>query len=408
MRASSLLVLAVFGVLTPVALAQPPESPAPSEGTANEGASNEAAPNDPASHTTSSETPAAPSTPAPAVEAVQATQAPAVQDVPPPPAPIVAPTIVRVRAGDEEARGVVVVDARHVLTSASVVRDRARLRLVDESGSRPLEVVSVDDERGLALLRAETDVGVPATVGTVSVGERVHQDGATALVLLVREGALRTSEICATGAPLLNDRGEVVAICTSRTDATLADALTSLVEAPTGAPSPWRARVAIGFDYRIRRDFESTLGGELGFGVLGYDRFGLMIRSAFFQNARSDDESVRLRSAFELTAEVQLQHAFRFGPLPLRLGLGLGATYRPVRERRVEERLTLEPDCDPTLEPCRATFSIDRTDSDTDHRVLPSIRFGLAVGGIAFAYTAAIDTETPERTTHTLTIGTGL
>lgn len=397
MRASSLLVLAVFGVFTPAALAQTPESSAPSEGTAND-ASNEAAANEAASsEPTSMETP---------VEAVQ--PVPAVQDVPPPPAPVAAPTIVRVRAGDEEARGVVVVDARHVLTSASVVRDRARLRLVDESGSRPLEVVSVDDERGLALLRAETDVGVPATVGTVSVGERVHQDGATALVLLVREGALRTSEICATGAPLLNDRGEVVAICTSRTDATLADALTSLVEAPTGAPSPWRARVAIGFDYRIRRDFESTLGGELGFGVLGYDRFGLMIRSAFFQNARSDDESVRLRSAFELTAEVQLQHAFRFGPLPLRLGLGLGATYRPVRERRVEERLTLEPDCDPTLEPCRATFSIDRTDSDTDHRVLPSIRFGLAVGGIAFAYTAAIDTETPERTTHTLTIGTGL
>lgn len=402
MRAASLLVLAVFGVLTPVALAQTPESPAPSEGTAND-ASNETASDDPA---TSTETPA-PTPSEPATPAVEAVPAPAVQTVPPPPAPA-APTIVRVRAGDEEARGVVVVDARHVLTSASVVRDRARLRLVDESGSRPLEVVSVDDERGLALLRAESDVGVPATVGTVSVGERVHRDDATALVLLVREGALRTSEICATGAPLLNDRGEVVAICTSRTDATLVDALTALVEAPTGAPSPWRARVAIGFDYRIRRDFESTLGGELGFGVLGYDRFGLMIRSAFFQNARSDDESIRLRSAFELTAEVQVQHAFRVGPLPLRLGLGLGATYRPVRERRVEERLTLEPDCDPTLEPCRATFSIDRTDSDTDHRVLPSVRFGLAVGGIAFAYTAAIDTEAPEATTHTLTIGTGL
>lgn len=400
MRASSLLVLAAFGVFTPAGLAQTPESPAPS--TPN--ASNEAASNE----TTSMETPEAPSTPAPTVEAVQTTRAPVVQDVPPPPAPVVAPTIVRVRAGDEEARGVVVVDARHVLTSASVVRDRARVRLVDESGSRPLEVVSVDDERGLALLRAESDVGVPATVGTVSVGERVHRDDATALVLLVREGALRTSEICATGAPLLNDRGELVAICTSRTDATLVDALTTLSEAPTGAPSPWRARVAIGFDYRVRRDFESTLGGELGFGVLGYDRFGLMIRSAFFQNARSDDESIRLRSAFELTAEVQIQHAFRVGPLPLRLGLGLGATYRPVRERRVEERLTLEPDCDPTLEPCRATFSIDRTDSDTDHRVLPSVRFGLAVGGIAFAYTAAIDTEAPEATTHTLTIGTGL
>ena len=403
MRASSFLVLAVFGVITPVALAQTPESPAPSEGTPNEGASNE---------TTSTETPEAPSTPAPTVEAVQAVPpvppVPAVQTVPPPPAPIVAPTVVRVRAGNVEARGVVVVDARHVLTSASVVRDRARVRLVDESGSRPLEVVSVDDERGLALLRAESDVGVPATVGTVWVGERVHRDDATALVLLVREGALRTSEICATGAPLLNDRGEVVAICTSRTDATLVDALTTLSEAPTGAPSPWRARVAIGFDYRIRRDFESTLGGELGFGVLGYDRFGLMIRSAFFQNARSDDESIRLRSAFELTAEVQIQHAFRFGPLPLRLGLGLGATYRPVRERRVEERLTLEPDCDPTLEPCRATFSIDRTDADTDHRVLPSVRFGFAVGGIAFAYTAAIDTEAPQATTHTLTIGTGL
>lgn len=400
MRASSLLVLAAFGVFTPAGLAQTPESPAPS--TPN--ASNEAASNE----TTSMETPEAPSTPAPTVEAVQTTRAPVVQDVPPPPAPVAPPTIVRVRAGDEEARGVVVVDARHVLTSASVVRDRARVRLVDESGSRPLEVVSVDDERGLALLRAESDVGVPATVGTVSVGERVHRDDATALVLLVREGALRTSEICATGAPLLNDRGELVAICTSRTDATLVDALTTLSEAPTGAPSPWRARVAIGFDYRVRRDFESTLGGELGFGVLGYDRFGLMIRSAFFQNARSDDESIRLRSAFELTAEVQIQHAFRVGPLPLRLGLGLGATYRPVRERRVEERLTLEPDCDPTLEPCRATFSIDRTDSDTDHRVLPSVRFGLAVGGIAFAYTAAIDTEAPEATTHTLTIGTGL
>lgn len=403
MRVSSLLVLAVFGVFTPVALAQTPESPAPSEVTAND-ASNETASDDPA---TSTETPA-PTPSEPATPAVEAVPAPAVQTVPPPPAPVAAPTIVRVRAGDEEARGVVVVDARHVLTSASVVRDRARLRLVDESGSRPLEVVSVDDERGLALLRAESDVGVPATVGTVGVGERVHRDDATALVLLVREGALRTSEICATGAPLLNDRGEVVAICTSRTDATLVDALTTLAEAPTGAPSPWRARVAIGFDYRVRRDFESTLGGELGFGVLGYDRFGLMIRSAFFQNARSDDESIRLRSAFELTAEVQIQHAFRVGPLPLRLGLGLGATYRPVRERRVEERLTLEPDCDPTLEPCRATFSIDRTDSDTDHRVLPSVRFGLAVGGIAFAYTAAIDTEAPEATTHTLTIGTGL
>ncbi len=403
MRASSFLVLAVFGVFTPVALAQTPESPAPSEVTAND-ASNETASDDPA---TSTETPA-PTPSEPATPAVEAVPAPAVQTVPPPPAPVAAPTIVRVRAGDEEARGVVVVDARHVLTSASVVRDRARLRLVDESGSRPLEVVSVDDERGLALLRAESDVGVPATVGTVGVGERVHQGDATALVLLVREGALRTSEVCAVGAPLLNDRGEVVAVCTSRTDATLVDALTTLTEAPTGAPSPWRARVAIGFDYRIRRDFESTLGGELGFGVLGYDRFGLMIRSAFFQNARSDDESIRLRSAFELTAEVQIQHAFRVGPLPLRLGLGLGATYRPVRERRVEERLTLEPDCDPTLEPCRATFSIDRTDSDTDHRVLPSVRFGFAVGGIAFAYTAAIDTEAPEATTHTLTIGTGL
>lgn len=403
MRASSLLVLAVFGVVTPAALAQTPESPAPNEGTAND-ASNETVSDDPA---TSTETPA-PTPSEPATPAVEAVPAPAVQTVPPPPSPVAAPTIVRVRAGDEEARGVVVVDARHVLTSASVVRDRARLRLVDESGSRPLEVVSVDDERGLALLRAESDIGVPATIGTVGVGERVHQGDATALVLLVREGALRTSEVCAVGAPLLNDRGEVVAICTSRTDATLVDALTTLVEAPTGAPSPWRARVAIGFDYRVRRDFESTLGGELGFGVLGYDRFGLMIRSAFFQNARSDDESIRLRSAFELTAEVQVQHAFRFGPLPLRLGLGLGATYRPVRERRVEERLTLEPDCDPTLEPCRATFSIDRTDSDTDHRVLPSVRFGVAVGGIAFAYTAAIDTEAPEATTHTLTIGTGL
>ncbi|MCU0676991.1 MAG: serine protease [Myxococcota bacterium] len=401
MRAPSLLVLAVFGAFTSVAVAQTPtpEVPAPSEGP-----SAEPAPSD-----TTAEPISPASTESPRVETVQTVQpVPAVQDVPPPPAPVVAPTIVRVRAGDEEARGVVVVDARHVLTSASVVRDRARLRLVDESGSRPLEVVSVDDERGLALLRAESDVGVPATVGAVGVGERVHQGDATALVLLVREGALRTSEVCAVGAPLLNDRGELVAVCTSRTDATLADALTTLTEAPTGAPSPWRARVAIGFDYRVRRDFESTLGGELGFGVLGYDRFGLMIRSAFFQNARSDDESIRLRSAFELTAEVQIQHAFRIGPLPLRLGLGLGATYRPVRERRVEERLTLEPDCDPTLEPCRATFSVDRTDSDTDHRVLPSVRFGIAVGGIAFAYTAAIDTETPELTTHTLTIGTGL
>ena len=351
----------------------------------------------------------------PRVEPVEHTvQSPsvAVQTLPPPPPatppPVSPPTVVRVRAGNQESRGFVHVDGRHVVTSAAVVRDRARPRLVDDGGSRRLEVVSVDDERGLALLRAETDVGTPGTLGTIEVGDRVRQGDTTALVLVVREGTLSTSEICTAGAPLLNDRGQIVAICTSRTDATLTDALTSLTDAPTGAPSPWRARVAIGLDYRVRKGFDSTLGGELGFGVLGYDRLGFMLRSAFFQTARSDDESIRLRSAFELTAEVQIQHAFRLGPLPLRFGLGVGATYRPVRERRVQELLELEPGCDPTTTPCRATYSVSRTESDTDHRILPSVRFGIAVGGIAFAYTAAIDTEAPEATTHTLTIGTGL
>lgn len=386
---SSTVVLAVL-LLSSIALAQDPDAAVEPEAPVEVEAASE-----------------------PAVEPVEHTvQSPpvAVQTLPPPPpAPptVSPPTLVRIRAGNQESRGFVH-DGRHVVTSAAVVRDRARPRLVDDGGSRRLEVISVDDERGLALLRAETDVGTPGTLGTVEVGDRVREGNTTALVLVVRDGTLSTSEICTAGAPLLNDRGQIVAVCTSRTDATLTDALTSLTDAPTGAPSPWRARVAIGLDYRVRQGFDSTLGGELGFGVLGYDRFGLMLRSAFFQTARSDDESTRLRSAFELTAEAQIQHAFRLGPLPLRFGLGVGATYRPVRERRVQELLELEPGCDPTTTACRATYSVSRTDSDTEHRILPSVRFGIAVGAIALAYTAAIDTDAPEATTHTLTIGTGL
>ncbi|MEZ4253422.1 MAG: hypothetical protein R3B99_34875 [Polyangiales bacterium] len=337
---------------------------------------------------------------------------PVVPEPPAIPEPPTAPSLptYRVRSGANEARAFVYRDARHLVTTANVVADRGSLRLVTDDGAAPdgarLEVVAV--EGGLALLRADVDLGTPATLGTVEVGERVRRDETVALALTMDEQRLRTSEICVVGAPLTNERGELVAVCTSRTDARLASQLDALWESTSGAPSRWRGRLTIGFDYRVRQDFEPVLGGEVGFGVLGYDRFGFLVRTAFFQNAKSDDESIRLRSAFEIGAEVQLQHAFRFGALPIRLGLGLGATYRPVKERRIQELLEIEPGCDPSAGPCAATYTRTRTDSDTDHRVLPTARFGVAFGGLAFAYTAAIDVDEPKRTTHTLTIGTGL
>ncbi len=394
-RLALVLILALSGS----ALAQAPSDPSAEANAADE-----------APTPAVTETPTADPVQEPAAPMAQEPAAPSTRDaspVPPPPVAVAAPTTLRVRSGSREARGFVYGDAHHVVTTADVVADRGRVRVMTDEGPGPrLEVVAIDE--GLALLRADVALGTPAQLGVVAVGERVRQGNGVGLVLVASEDRLRTSEICAPGAPLLNAVGEVVAVCTSRTEARLPTALDPLWESPHGAPSAWRARVALGFDYRVRQDFDPVLGGELGFGVLGFDRVGFMVRTAFFQTAESDDASLKLRSAFEIGAEVQLQHAFRLGTIPLRFGLGLGATYRPVRERRVQERLELEPGCDPTMGPCGATYSRSRTDSDTDHRVLPTARFGVALGGIAFAYTAAIDADAPERTTHTFTIGTGL
>jgi hypothetical protein len=235
-----------------------------------------------------------------------------------------------------------------------------------------------------------------------------HRDGATsALIVYGANGRFTLSAGCEPGAAARNASGAVVAVCTSATSAVSAAGLQELVHSPQPTvPSRWRVRLLGGASYRIQQGFEGSLGGELGIGVIGFDRIAFVARALFFERSRANAGGLTVGARGDLVGEVQLHHAFRVGPVPVRLVVGGGVLVRSRLTRVIQDFVEIEPGCDPTMGRCEVTNTqeVTRTRQAVAH---PYLRLELMVSRINFAYAAAIDTDDVAATMHMLTIGTG-
>ncbi|MBX3246605.1 MAG: hypothetical protein KF901_05425 [Myxococcales bacterium] len=353
----------------------------------------------------------------------------ALDEVPPPPGPETLPSsqgwsIGRwlVRSGGYEAAAFVLADPRVLVTAASAIRNGSPLRARNpETGVEvSAELIALDLEAGLALVRADAELEAPRPTGpTPRLGDRVVHQGTAptssgrgggerwSLVLAARGPYLALAPICQTATPVFDVEGRVVAICTGNDRALAASALVERAspDAEPIARSAWRGRFGFDLRYRVQPDYEGVLNGELGFGLVGWDRLGFALRAGVAGGAEErGNTGVRLRARLEITGEVQLHHAFRAFNIPMRFVLGAGAVFR-AQERRVTETFAqLEPGCDATMESC-AIDIVEQTTTTHRYRVLPSARVELNLGGLALSYTVALDYDEWRASTHSLGVG---
>lgn len=314
----------------------------------------------------------------------------------------------RVRSGNKDTRGVVVGDEHLLVTTAHAVGGRGSIQLRSADGRRvPATVVHADERTGLVVLHADESLGSPAQLGSAAVGDVVFVGQGSAVVVYAENGRLTLSAGCEPGAPARDRSGALVAVCTSATAAVAASGLPSVVHPQQpSVPSRWRMRLLGGLSYRLQRDFEGAFGGEIGVGVIGYDRVAFVARALFYERSRAEAGGLTVGAVGDLVAEVQLHHAFRVGPVPVRLAVGGGVLMRRRATRVTQDFLEIEPGCDPTMERCAVsnTQEVTRTREFVAH---PYVRLELMVSSVTFSYAAAIDTRNIASTMHMLTVGTG-
>ena len=122
-------------------------------------------------------------------------------------------------------------------------------------------------------------------------------------------------------------------------------------------------------------------------------------------NPAMDEGNITIDSPIEITGEVQLHHAFRLAGVPVRLVLGAGALFRVARTDTTDEFAEfVDPACDPSMGRCQVAYSTEVTEN-VEYRVLPNLRAEIGLGGLALSYTATLDVDNIEDTTHSLGIG---
>lgn len=352
-----------------------------------------------------------------------------VAPVPPPVAPV-APAAVEApahlgggwmaRSGAHRAAALVFGDSHHALTTTRVIRDRGRIHLVNEDGeSVQATYVAHNRWTGLVLLRTDADLGTPAQAGEHLVaGDTVqfrahHRRGqhhaagdVQTVILSLRTNRLTLGAECTEGEGIYSGRdGSLAGICTGDEQAASVHAAQELFgrhDTPESR-SAWRLRLSFDLRYRIQSGFKSVVAGELGIGVLGFNRLGFALRGGIAADADQDDDGpLMLDSPIEVTGEVQLHQAFRFGG-PARLVLALGATFR---YQRTVTTTTLADfgGCDVGAGPCPVVFTREQT-TDSQYRVLPMGRIELDMGAMALSYVVHLDIDDVANTTHSVGIG---
>lgn len=370
----------------------------------------------------------------PAVVTTAAPIAPRTPPPPPPAEPPAAPVADRpvaehvmhqgggwtARSGAHRAAALVFGDSHHALTTTEVIRDRGSIHLVNEDGES-VHAMYVAHNRwtGLVLLRTDADLGAPAQAGERLVaGDSVrfrarhhrgqhHPPGdVETVVLSLRTNRLTLGAECTEGEGIYSTRdGSLAGICTGDEQAASVHAAQELFgrhDTPE-ARSAWRLRLSFDLRYRIQEGFESVVAGELGIGVLGYNRLGFAIRGGIAADADQDDDGpLTLERPIEVTGEVQFHQAFRFGGAS-RLVLALGATFR--YQRTVTTTTLADFDgCDVSAGPCPVVFTREQS-TDTQYRVLPMGRVEFDLGAMALSYVVHLDIDDVSNTTHSVGIG---
>ncbi|MFT5357306.1 MAG: hypothetical protein ACI9KE_004540 [Polyangiales bacterium] len=351
--------------------------------------------------------------------------------VPPTPPPVVPPETLEdvtshkgdgwtAHSGAHRAAALVFGDSHHALTTTRVIRDRGSIHLVNEDGESVLATyVAHNRWTGLVLLRTEADLGAHAEAGEHLVaGDTVrfrarhrrhehHPRGdVQTVVLSLRTNRLTLGAQCTEGEGIYSQRdGSLAGICTGDEQAASVHAAQELFgrhDTPE-ARSAWRLRLSFDLRYRIQSGFNSVVAGELGIGVLGFNRLGFALRGGIAADAEQDDDGpLTLDSPIEVTGEVQLHQAFRFGGAS-RLVLALGATFR--YQRTVTTTTTADFDgCDISAGPCPVVFAREQT-TDTEYRVLPMGRVEFDMGNVALSYVIHLDIDEVKNSTHSFGIG---
>ncbi len=351
------------------------------------------------------------------------------------------PAVLRVRSVYRDGGGFLFSDGHHVATAFHVVESGRGVAVRAAAGEDWIDaqVVAVDRDADLAILRVDEDLGAPLELAAPpAVGEPVvvlgHPHGTVAdddeayeglltwsltrgMTSAVGPRSLQVDAVVAsgsTGAPVLDRRGHVVGVVSRGGEgvgvATRADALPGLLEeVGTEAPYRGRWRPILELEARIAAEGGGSFGGvSVGFGALGWERFGIVGRFGVLAHTDDvSDEPLYARRVARLTfgVEVQLRHPFRVGDVPMQLVIGAGLAGAEERTREETLEVAFPGGCDPRNGLCVADT---RMSAIEQRRWLfrPALRVALLIGGLfSISYQVQLDVKNPGDSGHVVGFG---
>ncbi|MEM9861189.1 MAG: hypothetical protein AAF938_06215 [Myxococcota bacterium] len=317
----------------------------------------------------------------------------------------------RASSGGERAFAVQLPGTTDLLVSAASLAARGgpvRVRRLEGESERA-EVLG-SGEHGLLLLRVADERPAPFSLGDATLGSTVYivaGDVTAALISSISAQGLRISAPCPAGAPIINETGNLVALCRGQDSAILGEHLAEVASQDHGdfaRKSPWRVSLMAEVGLRLQQAYDPSLVANLSLRIVGWNRFGLALRAGFSTGARSSDGLRESGSPIEVTAEAQLHQPFRLGAGSGRWILGAGLVYRREAVDTLQSFVDVDPSCDLGLGSCPGNVRIERT-SASRNRFLPSLRVALELERLQLSYTAIIDPSVPSATTHTVGLG---
>jgi hypothetical protein len=347
-------------------------------------------------------------------------------------------SVVRIELAGCVGAGFVVGDGTLVATAFHVVESARPITIALANGtSVDAEVLAVDEDRDLALLKASRPIGAPLELrSSADVGEAVlaighpfgteaSSDGNTEGLLnwsvsqgivsamgpveLQTDAALNPGN---SGGPLLGRDGRVIGVAVASSGpgvgmAVRSEHLARLIDDPTlheGYSGDWSFHFGASFVFDFDRE-GVMMGPALGLSLDFADKLAFTLSAAYLFGAEDTEALLEVdRQGFSANLAVQYRLLLPIDRFPLYLvpGVGVGVSYVNTRTNRLE--LQGAAGCDLASMRCPVDAFVSSSSRDR-WSVRPEASLGLEVGYATITYTFALDLADPALSTHRIGVG---
>jgi hypothetical protein len=345
-------------------------------------------------------------------------------------------SVVRVEVAGGVGAGFVVGDGTLIATAFHVVESGRSVTVIVAGGeSVDAEILAVDDERDLALLKVERRLAAPLELRNgAEIGEQVYAIGhpfsswgtddteglldwsvsrgivsAVGPVNLQTDAALNPGN---SGGPVIGRDGRVVGVAVSGTGsgvgiAVRSEHLTRLVDDRSlhdGYGGEWSFHIGVGAAFDFSED-GPLIGPSISLELDYADKLAFTMTAAYLFGTDETDALLDVdRQGFTADLMVQYRILLPIDGLPLYLvpGVGVGLSYVNTRTSRLE--LQGSPGCDISAMRCGVDAFVATSERER-WSVRPEASLGLEIGNAVISYTFALDVADPSLSTHRLGLG---